>query len=315
MVATPQSRLWQALPLTVLSTVPIAIASYGPAVQLTGALSNQQALLLQCGTYFIASSWMWFLRFAKEHTVHVHSRTWHAGIELGLWIFCGATLQSFGLQRTTSARAGFLVQLSTVFVPLAECILNKTQVSQSTAISVLCALAGLALLVGSPSSASTADVRTSTWQGDALTASSAMFYSGHILRLSTLAKQHNNVELAQAKSVVQLGSSLVTFAVMVLTSSSFSEAIALPAAALRTILYTGFITCAYPMWAQGFGQAHVKATQASLIYATAPVWNAVIAAILLGQNLGLQGMLGAGLMMAGFLLTVLSKKPAEKIKD
>lgn len=41
-----------------------------------------------------------------------------AGLELGLWTFCGGALQAVGIGLTTASRAGFLIQTISVMVPL-----------------------------------------------------------------------------------------------------------------------------------------------------------------------------------------------------
>ena len=42
---------------------------------------------------------------------------------------------------------------------------------------------------------------------------------------------------------------------------------------ILVVLWNGAVCTAFPMWAQAVGQASVGPTEASLIYATQPVWN------------------------------------------
>ena len=53
-------------------------------------------------------------------------RTTLAGFELGSYLFVGSTIQIFGIQYTTAGRAAFIVQLTTVIVPLLEAALTRT---------------------------------------------------------------------------------------------------------------------------------------------------------------------------------------------
>jgi drug/metabolite transporter (DMT)-like permease len=48
-----------------------------------------------------------------------------AGCELGGWLFLGSSLQIYGLQLISASRAAFLVQTTTIMVPLIESVLNK----------------------------------------------------------------------------------------------------------------------------------------------------------------------------------------------
>ena len=49
-----------------------------------------------------------------------------AGFDLGGWLFIGSTLQIYGLQFTTASKAAFLVQTTTVIVPIIESIVKQT---------------------------------------------------------------------------------------------------------------------------------------------------------------------------------------------
>ena len=124
------------LPLLILTTVPIAFGFYATAIRLAGPLSDTHALVLQCMTYAIACCAIGSVRFVLYLLHHCRRRLntattttsimkvtkleWTSGIQLGLLIAIAATLQSLGLQRTTAIRAGFLVRLSTIFVPLID---------------------------------------------------------------------------------------------------------------------------------------------------------------------------------------------------
>eukprot|EP00931_Biecheleriopsis_adriatica_P010875 TRINITY_DN111939_c0_g1_i1.p1 TRINITY_DN111939_c0_g1~~TRINITY_DN111939_c0_g1_i1.p1 ORF type:complete len:338 (-),score=24.22 TRINITY_DN111939_c0_g1_i1:395-1348(-) len=288
-------RMGQNIALGVLSTVPMAIGSYGTAVQMAGKLTDQQAVLLNCGTYAVASFAILLARLAKRGNADVDQKTWRAGIELGLWIFAGATLQAFGLQRTSASRAGFLVQLSTVIVPAMESVIQRRAPPVNIIVACILSLAGAALLLSS------SDASSDTLVGDVFVTLSAFMYSAHILRLSEYAGSHDTLMLATAKSATQLATSC---SVWLFGCMWVKEATTEVSLSWQIVLYTGLVTCAYPMWAQAFGQRNVKASQASVIYALAPVWSALFAMVFLGQGLSLQGVAGATLLMASCLLSV-----------
>ena len=56
---------------------------------------------------------------------------------------------------------------------------------------------------------------------------------------------------------------------------------------------------------QAAGQQRIKAEDAAIIFALDPVWGAVFAAVLLGETLGQQGFLGAGLILAAALMSII----------
>ena len=301
----PTHRPSTLLPLGVLSTVPVAIGSFNTAVQLVGELNNRQAVLMQCGSYAVACCSLCVLRLAKHGSVRVDRQTMRAGLELGLWIGVGGTLQSLGLQATTADRAGYLVQLSAVLVPLAECLLNRARLSLATFAAMACSLLGVALLVLTPGEAAAAAGKAALWRGDALVAASSLFYSAHILRLGALAKRHADpLQLASAKAFASLCVSVAMLAGLTLGAAPTGArlSLSLRRSALPTMLFTGTVTCAYPMWAQAYGQRAVRPSHAALIYSTAPLWNGLFAVLLLGQRLRPRAVAGAALMTAGFVL-------------
>jgi len=291
------------LPLLVLTIVPLAFGSYETAIQLVGALSDVHALLLQCGTYAIACAFVCIVRLLRERNVRVTRFEWQAGIQLGLCISVAATLQSLGLQRTTAMRAGFLVRLSTIFVPIIEAVLRRRRLGLLLSAAVSSTFLGVVLMVLSPAGA-VPGMRAATWTGDALVALSTVFYTIHILRLSVLAKAGAQPwPLATAKSATQFVASTICLLSLCLSAglSIRGTVLGAPPALPHTVLFTGIVTCAFPMWAQGYGQQTVRAAHATLIYATAPVWNALFAAVLLGERLAPRALLGACFLMLGMV--------------
>ena len=341
------------LPLLILTTVPMAFGSYATAIRLAGPLSDTRALVLQCMTYAIACCAIGGVRFvlyllhrrrrqldtattttsanASASIMRVTKLEWISGMQLGLLIAIAATLQSLGLQRTTAIRAGFLVRLSTIFVPLIDSLYIQHKLPSKLMITALMSsLVGVLLMVLSPTATvgtgGSTIIGATTLVGDVLVALSAVFYSTHILRLGYLAPKCNPMSLATTKSLTQLiiSTFILSFSLLFhniknsLSSSSsvlssiiigqqLSMKINIPSTALYHIaLYTGIVTCAFPMYAQGYGQQYIKSSYASLIYATAPVWNAIIAAVILKERLNIRGMIGAGFLIVGMISAIVA---------
>ena len=68
------------------------------------------------------------------------------GIELGTYLFIGNSLQVIGLKTVPSDRAAFLLQLTTIFVPLLKSLTASTVIPLQTWIACLVALLGVALI-------------------------------------------------------------------------------------------------------------------------------------------------------------------------
>ena len=75
-------------------------------------------------------------------------------------------------------------------------------------------------------------------------------------------------------------------------------------------LWCGTATCGYTMWAQSFGQAAVRPAQANLVYTSQPLFSALFAALLLGETLSTQGLVGATAVVAALVLTVINPEEA-----
>jgi drug/metabolite transporter (DMT)-like permease len=140
-----------------------------------------------------------------------------AGLELGTYLFVGNALQVIGLQTVASDKAAFLLQLTTVFVPLVQCVWarNLWLVTQTTWLACVIALFGVALIGldgAGPGNHASMDATAllqsmSQWNnfgtGDWYIMLGALFYSFHCLRLETYARTTSAVKLAAAKATTE----------------------------------------------------------------------------------------------------------------
>lgn len=143
-----------------------------------------------------------------------------AGAELGAWLFVGSSLQLYGLQFTSAAKAPFLVQLTTIFVPVIESILLGRRLGSLTWIACLLGLVGVGVLSSGDFGAlfdglASVIVPSSKQEilGDACCALSAVFFSIHVVRLSGFASNLPAVSLACVKAGTQVALCTVTWAI------------------------------------------------------------------------------------------------------
>jgi len=133
------------------------------------------------------------------------------GIELGTYLFVANCLQVVGLKTVPSDRAGFLVQLTTVMVPVAEAILagNFFAISARTWFSCLLAFAGICvmnldgIMQQTGSMASMLNTFKTFTQGDVLILLAAVLYTMHVVRLGRYAKETTPMKLAASKATVE----------------------------------------------------------------------------------------------------------------
>ncbi|KAK1857974.1 hypothetical protein I4F81_000588 [Pyropia yezoensis] len=238
-----------------------------------------------------------------------------------------------GLSTTPAARASFLVQTTTVLVPLFEATALRRRLPARLWASVGVSAVAITLFTGLPS--------LPLAPGDAASMGAAVAYSAHVLRLSALAgRLPSALPLAAAKSGVQatyaaayalavgggvaglaatLGdaAAAVTAAPATVTATATATAAASTAAAaaaansggggsgasapavLAGVVWMGLAGTAAATWAQVAGQRGVRPAAAGVIYAGQPAAAAAAAAVVLGEALSPTQVAAVALTLVG----------------
>jgi hypothetical protein len=229
------------------------------------------------------------------------------GVELGLYLFIANCLQVVALRTVESDRAAFLVQLTTVMVPLAEALFAGTvsSIPRLTWIACITALGGIFvmgldgqddLIIGDDPLQSLFGAAYSFSQGDWLIVGAAVLYTLHVVRLGSYARMTTPIALAASKATAEAVFSVLLVASMVglsqhlpgdrtsfersdrllsflvetgneissfftsfragLSDGSISSSDLVPACG--AVLWTGWVTCGYTIWAQSFGQSRIR---------------------------------------------------------
>ena len=343
-------------PLVVLSLVPLAWGTYGPAIKSLYSLeAPPPELLFNWMNYVVSAATLVVVSLVRAQVEAPSNPSASlagdssssegasgasggadgsdvsdsprsamlAGAELGGYLFLGSTMQIFGLRYTSAGRAAFLVQLTTVIVPLLDALLVTKQLPRPRVLGAcLLAFSGVLLLTagggggegeGAAAVAALAGGLGGPSLGDGLVGAAALIYSMHVVRLSYHAPRLNPLRLARAKEVSRLGYASATLAVGVALSSqqadalgafvaSFGDAPDAARLALGIVLWNGVVTTAFPTWAQSFGQARVSAGTAQVLYSLQPLWSSLFGFLLLGETFGAAGGAGAALILAAVLL-------------
>ena len=224
--------------LLVLLTVPFAWGSFEPATKYIYSMDPPVPGFLFSLAYYSVAAISLFVATAVsslkkgndlvQDTPQQPQRddSWpiRGGIELGLYLFVGNALQVLGLRTVPADRAAFLLQMTTLIVPLLEATYagKLSAVRARTWLACGVALAGVlvigldgndsirfdefdpALILGS----------TNFSSGDLLVFAAAVAYSFHCLRLEGYAKNSSAVKLAASKATTETLCSL--FAVTIL---------------------------------------------------------------------------------------------------
>ena len=217
-------------------------------------------------------------------------RGWRIGILLGTLLFLSYLFQTFGLERTSSANAGFLTGLGVVWVPLMAGPFLKKPAALGSKIGVVLALTGLFML---------------TWHtpwsinfGDLLVVICSFFVALHILGLDAFTKGYDG----RALTFVQIA----TMAVLGCAGSLMFEPVSWPQQWTSTLIFAFLITSvfatAYAFWAMTTYQNRTTPTRAALIYTLEPVFAAIFSIWLAGDRLTVLGWCGGGMIVFGMIV-------------
>jgi drug/metabolite transporter (DMT)-like permease len=217
-------------------------------------------------------------------------RGWRLGVLLGVLLFGSYAFQTFGLERTSSANAGFLTGLNVVWVPLLAGPLLKKTVAFGSKIGVGLALTGLVLLTGH-----------TPWTiniGDFLVVICSLFVALHILGLDAFTRGYDG----RALTFVQIATMAVLCGIGSLVFEPVSWPQAWTGSLLSAVLITSVFATVYAFWAMTTFQNRTTPTRAALIYTLEPVFAAIFSVWLAGDRLSPIGWLGGALIVAGMIV-------------
>jgi len=326
--------------------VPVVWGTYGPVVKLLYEIDPPiPGLVFSTAYFFVASvSAFTLLATSNEEKSRIEERSLIsviAGIELGAYLFGGNTLQVIGLTTVPSQRAGFLVQTTTILVPILQALSTgkSSNVPVRTWIACTLAIAGITVMGIDDfdfHQMQSLDVRWPS-SGDVLILAAALLYSLHVVRLDRWASEVPPLQLVTYKATTELvlGVGVITL-LMGAAGAGFSDTLppfivdtgkdissffasvsqqvddkTLSTAsvwkAVAATLWTGLISTAYTTYAQSFGQRNIKPADANLIYSLQPLFTAAFAFLLLGETMNESGF--AGSILLGVAVYLVASQP------
>ena len=207
-------------------------------------------------------------------------------------LYAGAQLlQTAGLAQTPASVSGFITGMYVVATPLLAALLLHTRIGAMTWTAVAIAVTGLGVLT-------LGDVGSGLGYGAALTLLSAVVYALHIVGLG-----------AWSRPAEALGLSIVQCVVIavVCTVAALPGGITLPSggADWTSVVYMALVAGALALFGQTWAQAHLPPTRSALIMSMEPVFAAVFAVLLGGEDATLKMLLGGGLVLAAMLIVEL----------
>lgn len=242
---------------------------------------------LWLGALLIAPLWHWRGGPFRALPLHPSRGLPWAGLLLGVVLFGAINLQQVGLLGTSVSNAGFITGLYVVLVPMLL-LLGGQRVKNQVWAAVALATAGLYLL--------SVKAGSHIAPGDWLQLGGALLWAVHMLLVGYLTRRHDPLRLAVLQYAVAGGLSLVVALVQ--------ETITLDGLwqASGAIAWGGVLSIGVAYTLQVIVQREALASHAAIIYSSEGVFSALCGWWLLGDDIGLRGWAGAGLMLAAMLL-------------
>jgi drug/metabolite transporter (DMT)-like permease len=241
---------------------------------------------------FILST-VFLLAFFSRRIFPLTRRQLVRGGILGLLLFLGFVPQTVGLTLTTASKSAFITGMMVVFVPLLQVVIERRAPKVGNIAGVAVVTAGLWLLTSPSGSSFNA--------GDALTLVCAVLFAIYIVYIDVVAHDMTAMQLTFLQ--------MVTNAILALGATLIFDTAPsrLPAGTVVAVLYLTVFATIFTTFMQTRYQKETTPTRAAIIFTIEPVFAAVSAAAILGEQIGLGGAVGGGLIIGGVLLSELSE--------
>ncbi len=207
------------------------------------------------------------------------------GVLLGLVIFTTLTLQTVALETISANHAAFIASFNVILVPLLGQLLGR-QVFLKTFLAAGIAIIGVGVMC---------------WEsgeiviGDLLMLCNAFLYSIYILMLESITLRHPPMPL----TAIQLW--VITIVSLIWGAPDLVREHEAIGRNFGVLLYLGLVDTAATIVLQVVAQRWINAYETALMYTLEPIFAAVFSFLLLGEKLGIRGLIGATLVLVAMI--------------
>ncbi|GMH32627.1 hypothetical protein BSKO_00461 [Bryopsis sp. KO-2023] len=240
-----------------------------------------------------------------------------SGLELGLWNFLASAAQTVGLEFTTATRTAFLIQSTALLTPVIATLAGDRLPLTGWLGCAIGLVGSLLITFEGKGGALVQDVSvSSSGAGELLVLWAALMYALNTVRLGTLAKKYNPLDLTTSKTVV-LAVAAIAWALwdcggvvmdgkpIVTLWAGYGDW-----RAWLILIWTALGPGALATFLQTTAQNSVRPAQAQVFVASTPFWSALIAgSFLSGEAMGSWGWFGGIIIVCGGLLSTLDFEP------
>jgi drug/metabolite transporter (DMT)-like permease len=235
------------------------------------------------------------------------------GFEVGAYNSIGYVAQAVGLETTAASKSAFLCSLAVVVVPMLDWLFRQKPIRQQQLVGTILAIAGVAAL-------ELGDVLGDSMQlssGDLASLVQPLCFGLGFWKMEQCMQQYpdeaNRSTAAQLLAVF-LGS--LVFSTLTepgaLSIEHAMEWMSNPQV-LFGLFWTGCITTALTVYMETLALKTLSAAETTLIFSTEPIWGTAFAALVMGEQLGVDSAVGAVLILTGCVFSNLGFDGMKKL--
>ena len=226
------------------------------------------------------------LALMRPRALRYDRDTYRRGIAVGVITFIGYVFQTVGLQYTSASVSGFITGMFVVITPLLTWALFRERITAAGWIGVAMATVGLGLL------------SLRGWAfgvGEAWTLAGAAMWALQIIALAHWSTKDN----AYAIGTLMMGTCAALFSV---STAPFGFELPPNAGVWIGILITAVFASALAFPLQSWGQSHIDATRAAVIFTMEPVFAGLGGYFIGGERLTTRALFGAALIFTAMFV-------------
>lgn len=219
---------------------------------------------------------------------------WRGAGLLGLVLSGIFLLETYGIVHTSATNAGLIISLTMILTPLAEAAVTRTRPTGAFLAAAGLSVAGVVLLTQGGGF-------TSPSAGDLLMLAAAFARTLHVLLMARV----RSVRSADSLSLttVQLGGAVAVFALLAAVPGTgetpWTVAAGFGVREWGGLLFLSVFCTLFAFFVQMWSVRRTSPSRVSLLLGTEPLWAAAVGIAIGGERLGLAGVAGAVLVLAG----------------
>ena len=279
----------------------LSVAFWGSSFALTKPLLDSMGVFTFMASRFVVGGVILVLALFILGKFKPDKQQLKGGIVTGILLFLAFIFHTYGLKYTTVAKNAFIVGSNVIFVPIILTLIMKKAQSKNVWFSTFIALIGLALV--------TLDGAQGGLNiGDIITVIGTIIVAFYILRVEAYVRHGNPLNIATIQVLTVGILSLIPAFVFESPIADLSLQAMTPLMIRNLlILSIGCTSIAYLL--ANYAQSIVSASRTALLYVFEPIFGAFLGWLLLGEVVGIQGIIGALLITFATILPQFTKKP------